>query len=76
METEHITIFSGSSILVKGLQNRLEDNNISVLIKDRAESARLGGYGEFRTSVELQVLNVDIEKAKPIVDAYQKEINS
>lgn len=76
METEHITVFSGSSILVKGLENRLEDNNISVLIKDRFESARLGGFGENRTAIELQVLNIDLEKAKPIVEAYKKDINT
>jgi hypothetical protein len=76
MENKHITVFSGSSILVKGLQNRLEDNNISILIKDRVESARLGGFGEHRTAIELQVLNVDLEKAKPIVAEYEKEINS
>jgi len=76
MKNQHITIFSGSAILVKGLQNRLEDHNISALIKDRVESARLGGFGEHRTAIELQVLNVDLEDAKPILAAYEKEINS
>lgn len=76
MTNKHITIFSGSSILVKGLQNRLEEHNISSLIKDRVESARLGGFGEHRTAIELQVLDVDLEKAKPIVATYEKEINS
>ena len=74
MTNKHITIFSGSSILVKGLQNRLEEHNISSLIKDRVESARLGGFGEHRTAIELQVLDVDLEKAKPIVATYEKEI--
>ncbi|QOD62116.1 DUF2007 domain-containing protein [Polaribacter haliotis] len=76
MKDEHITIFSGSSIIVKGLQIRLEDNNIKYLIKDRVESARLGGFGEHRTAIELLVSNNDKEKAQPIVDAYKVEINS
>ncbi|MFQ3297136.1 MAG: hypothetical protein ACI9JT_001138 [Polaribacter sp.] len=76
METAHVTIFSGSSIIVKGLQNRLEDNNINYMIKDRVESARLGGYGENRTAIEVLILKTDVEKAQPIVEIYKKEINS
>jgi hypothetical protein len=76
METAHVTIFSGSSIIVKGLQNRLEDNNINYMIKDRVESARLGGYGENRTAIEVLILKTDVKKAQPIVEIYKKEINS
>lgn len=76
METAHVTIFSGSSIIVKGLQNRLEDHQINCIIKDRVESARLGGYAEHRSAIELLILKTDIEKAQPIVDLYEKEINS
>ena len=76
METTHVTIFSGSSIIVKGLQNRLEDHQINCIIKDRVESARLGGFGEDRSAIELLILKTDIEKAQPIVDIYEKEINS
>jgi|TARA_R110000822_G_scaffold20664_2_gene66034 hypothetical protein len=76
METAHVTIFSGSSIIVKGLQNRLEDNNINYMIKDRVESARLGGYGENRTAIEVLILKTDVEKAQSIVEIYKEEINS
>jgi hypothetical protein len=76
METAHVTIFSGSSIIVKGLQNRLEEHQINYIIKDRVESARLGGFGEDRSAIELLILKTDIEKAQPIVDIYEKEINS
>jgi len=76
METAHVTIFSGSSIIVKGLQNRLEDHQINCIIKDRVESARLGGFGEDRSAIELLILKTDIEKAQPIVDLYEKEINA
>ena len=76
METEHITVFSGSSIIVKGLQNRLDDHSIGSITKDRVESARLAGFGSDRNAVELLILKSDIEKAQSIVDAYKKEINS
>ena len=76
METAYVTIFSGSSILVKGLQNRLEDHKIKSITKDRVESARLGGFGADRNAIELVILKTDVESAKPIVDLYKKEINS
>ncbi|WP_299669423.1 DUF2007 domain-containing protein [uncultured Polaribacter sp.] len=76
METEHVKIFTGSFIIIHGLKNILEQNNINTLVKDRFESARLGGYGENRSSVELFVLSADVEKAQPMVDAYKIEINS
>ena len=76
MENEHVTIFSGSSIIVKGLQNRLEDQQINCIIRDRVESARLGGFGEHRTAIEVLVLKSDLEKAQIIVDSYKTEINS
>lgn len=76
MATEHIKIFSGSSILIKGLEVRLNDDNINYIVKDRVESARLGGFGEHRTAIDLLVLDSDLEKAQPIVDAYNKEINA
>lgn len=76
METAHIKIFTNSYIIVKGLQNRLEENEIKTLIKDRHESARLTGLVQLPNSTELFVLNTDKEKAEPIVAAYEKEINS
>ena len=51
MTSEHINIFSGSSILVRGLQNLLDDNKIHYIIKDKFESARLAGFGEQMNSV-------------------------
>lgn len=76
MKTEHIRIFTNSYIIVKGLQNRLEENEIKTLIKDRHESARLTGLVQEQNSTELFILNTDKEKAEPIVATYKKEINS
>ena len=76
METEHIKLFSGSSIIVRGLQNLLDEKNISYLIKDNFESARLAGFGEQMNSVEVHILSTDEEKALSIVEKYKREINS
>ena len=76
MTTEHVKIFSGSSIIINGLKKILLDNNIDSLIKNHHESARLGGFGLTAESVELFVLNVDLEKAKGIVEDFKAEINS
>ena len=76
MNTEHIKIFTGSSILVRGLQNLLDDNQIHYIIKDKFESARLAGFGEQMSSVELHILISDQDKVKPILEKYKNEINS
>lgn len=73
---EHVKIFSGSSIIINGLKSLLEDNNISSLVKNRFESARLAGFGEQMNSVELFVVDEDLEKAKIIVDEFKTKINS
>lgn len=75
MNIEHIKIFSGSFIIVKGLQNLLDDKGIHCIIKDNFESARLGGHIQQLNSVEVFIRNTDKEKAQPIVDAYKAEIN-
>jgi len=76
MSTEHIKIFSGSSIIIKGLQNLFDNHKINYIIKDKFESARLAGFGEQMNAVELHVLSSDFDKAQPIVAAYKSEINA
>ena len=76
MTTAHIKVFSGSSILVKGLAVRLEDNHIGSIVKDHINSGVLGGFGTLDRLVELFILNTDLEKATPILEAYKVEINS
>lgn len=73
---EYSKIFTNSSILVKGLTNLLEDNAITYIIKDRFESSRLAGFGESAAAVEVHVLATDLEKAIPLVQQYEAEINA
>ncbi|QTD37444.1 DUF2007 domain-containing protein [Polaribacter batillariae] len=76
MKDEHIKIFTGSSILTNRLKQLLEEENISSIIKDHVNSGKLAGFAPLGNSVELFVLNCDIKKAQPIVDAYNEKINS
>lgn len=76
MNNEYIKLFTDSNIIINGLKVLLEKEQIHYIIKDRFESARLGGFGEQSTSVEIHVLENDLEKAEDILATYEKEINS
>ena len=76
MEESYTKVFTGTQIIIRGLENILNENKITVLIKNHNESARLGGFGLPMNSVELFILKSDLEKAQPFIDAYKEEINS
>jgi hypothetical protein len=76
MEKEHIKLFSGTSIIVRGLQNILDDNQIGYVVKDNVESARLAGFGAQQNDIDLYVLESDFTRAKAFVENYQEKINS
>ena len=42
----YLHLFSGSSIEVLALSNALAEKNISPVVKDESESARLAGFGQ------------------------------
>lgn len=75
MNSKYIKIFTETNIIVRGLQKQLDDVGIHNMIKDKFESARLGGYGEQNASVELHVLNKDLEVVNPILYAYKAKID-
>ncbi|MBU3010436.1 DUF2007 domain-containing protein [Polaribacter vadi] len=76
MNATYVKLFTDTNIIVHGLQNILENNNIKYIIKDRFESARLGGFGESLGAVEIHVLNNKLEKANEILTKYKEKINS
>ena len=72
MKEEHIKIFTGSSIFARRLKTLLEDQNINSIIKsDKIPAYEITNYID-----DLYVLTADVEKAKPIVETFQEEINS
>ena len=76
MKTQYLKIYTSSLIIINSIRNLLEENNISSLVKNHPESARLAGFGSSMDSVELYILTKDLEKSQPILNAFKKEINS
>ena len=76
MKNTHVKIFSDTSIITNRLSSLLEEKGIASFIKNNVESGRLAGFGTMASSVELFVLEDDLEKAQPIAESYLKEINS
>ena len=76
MDVTYTKIFTETSIIVRGLQNEIEELGIATLIKDRPESARLAGFVAQQASVELYVLTKDVETVAPIVELYRQKINA
>ncbi len=74
--TEHIHVFTGTSILVNRLYGLLEAEGIGAVIKDETESGRLAGFGAPMNAVSLFILNSDIDKAKAIIESFEAEINA
>lgn len=72
----HVRIFSGNTITTNRLASLLDEAEIATLIKDIQESGRLAGFGVLGNSVELYIFESDLEKAKPIIDSFKKEIST
>ena len=69
---QYVKAYTGSMITVNRLAQLLEQENIVVLIKDRKESARLAGFGSTGDDVELHIFESDVDKARPILDQFDK----
>ncbi|TCP23934.1 putative signal transducing protein [Tenacibaculum skagerrakense] len=73
--SNHIKLYSGTSILVNRLAYMLDEIGVSSIIKDNKESGRLAGFGTLGQSVDLLINEEDYEKAKDSLDIFQKEIS-
>ncbi|MDG1037390.1 MAG: DUF2007 domain-containing protein [Polaribacter sp.] len=76
MSEDYTKVFTDDSILVNRLRTLLKEATIDSKIRDRVESGRLAGFGVPINSIELFVLNTDLEMAKPIIEQYKEKINS
>jgi len=70
MDGNYIKVFTESRIIVKRLQDILNENEIH----SRVKSDKLPGYEITNYIDELFVLENDLEKAEPIINAYKEEI--
>jgi hypothetical protein len=68
-----IDFYSGSEIAIMGLQRALETIGISGIIQNDFRSGNLGGFlGGTASSVRFKIKESDLEKARPILEAYLK----
>lgn len=73
--SNHVKLYSGTSILVNRLAYMLDEIGVSSIIKDNKESGRLAGFGTLGQSVDLLINEEDYERAKDSLDIFQKEIS-
>lgn len=72
MSEEYIKVFTESRIIVRRLQQLLEESEIYSRIK----SDTIPAYEITNNIDELFILKKDLEAATPIIDAYTTQINS
>jgi hypothetical protein len=64
----YLHLFSGSSIDVLALRNALAEENITPVVKDESESARLAGFGQTAPMMQRVFVHEDeYDKAKTIL---------
>ncbi len=76
MSQDYIKVFSGSSIEILPLREALEEENIVPVIKDRAESARLAGFGALHNFQEIFVHKDELERAQKLIADHTDEGNA
>ena len=67
-------VFSGSEILAKNLQSRIEDHGVSAVLKDNIQSARLSGFGNTDLAVEVFIQETDFNKTHQIIEDFKIEM--
>ena len=69
-----IKVFSGSEILAKALQQKIEEIGVNTVIKDNIQSARLGGFGNMDLAVEIFIQENDYGKAHPVIEDFRMKM--
>ncbi|QQX76633.1 MULTISPECIES: putative signal transducing protein [Aequorivita] len=71
---ETIRIYTGSDIMAEALVGRLEEANITPILRDDQQSGVMFGYGnKFDDQVRVFVRKDELAIAQPIVDSFLKE---
>lgn len=72
---ETVRIYTGPDIMAEALVGRLEEINISPILRDDQQSGVMFGSGnKFDDQVRIFVRKDELALAQPIVDAFLKEI--
>lgn len=73
MESKLVRVFAGSEITVNLLKAELEQEGIPVNVVNDYEQSNFRGFSTGTPySVDLYILDSDLEKAKPIVEEFLK----
>ncbi|MEZ4841647.1 MAG: DUF2007 domain-containing protein [Flavobacteriaceae bacterium] len=73
--SKHIRFYTGSLIEIQRLQLDLDDYKIPSLVKNNFQSGlRAGFYGGSPSQVELFIYEEDLEKAKPVLEEFKKQL--
>jgi hypothetical protein len=71
-----IRIYTGSDIMAEALVGRLEEANITPILRDDQQSGVMFGSGnKFDDQVRIFVRESELSIAQPIVDAFIEETN-
>lgn len=68
-------IYTGTTVIVKMLQGRLEEADIFPVIKDDLSSGTWSAFGSMPGMIQLFVHNDEYNKAKAIVDSALEELD-
>lgn len=68
-ETEdYQRVYTGSTVIVKMLQAKLEEIDVFPIVKDNLSSGTWGGFGGIPGMIQLYVHRDEFDKAKKVVD--------
>jgi hypothetical protein len=67
-------VFSGSEILALALQKKIEDAGVETSIKNNIQSARMSGFPNNDTAVEVFIQETDFAKANPVIEEFRLSI--
>lgn len=69
-----IKVFSGSEILAQALNEKIKAVGVDTIMKDNIQSARLGGFGNSGSAVEIFIEEVDFGKANAVIEEFRLSI--
>jgi len=76
-ESEYIKIYTGGTIIVQLIKQRLEAEGINPIIKDETKSGRLAGFGaSLIGQPEVFVHETETDKAVRIVELVRSKLEN
>ena len=77
MDTEYKKIFTGSFIVAQLIVDKLKAVDITAIVKDETESARLAGFGSSIPGYQdVYVHQDELENALPVVEGVTADLES